>query len=273
MSKIVWDAVGERLYETGTKKGVLYPQVSGADPRGVAWNGLTAFTASPDGGEANDIYADDIKYLSLRSTENFKGTIEAYTYPDEFAECDGSAWVVPGVKIGQQVRKPFGFSFVSTKGNDTDLDGYGYIIHLVWNATAAPSEKSYSTINDSPEAITFSWEIDTIPTEVGKVGGVAYKAFAHMEIDSTKVDSALLSSFEDIIYGSENTNPYLPLPAAVISHFGGSVVTYTYTAVSPVGTENPASEGWYVRSGNDFILATDTEVITGTTYFERTANT
>lgn len=269
MSKIVWDAVGERLYETGTKKGVLYPQVDGAYPAGVAWNGLTSFSASPDGGEANDIYADDIKYLSLRSTENFKGTIEAYTYPDEFAECDGSAWIVPGLKVGQQVRKPFGFSFVSTKGNDTQLDNYGYIIHLIWNATAAPSEKSYSTINDSPEAITFSWEIDTIPTEVGTINGVTYKPFAHMEIDSTKVDATLLGQFEDIIYGSASGNAYLPLPASVISHFGGSVVTYTYTAVANPGSSNPSSEGWYVRSGNDFILSTDTSVISGTTYYER----
>lgn len=270
MSKIVWDAIGERLYETGTKKGVLYVQSSGAYPSGVPWNGLTSFSASPEGGEANDIYADDIKYLSLRSTENFKGTIEAYTYPDEFSECDGSAWVVPGLKIGQQVRKPFGFTFVSTKGNDSLLDNYGYIIHLIWNATAAPSEKQYQTINDSPEAITFSWEIDTIPTEIGTINGVSYKPAAHMEIDSTKVDPTLLASFEDIIYGSANSNAYLPLPAAVIAHFGASVVTYTYTVVEPVGSENPASEGWYVRSGNDFIKATDTTVIDGTVYYERT---
>ena len=229
MSKIVWDAVGERRYETGTKKGVLYLQNNGAYNNGVAWNGLTAVNASPEGGEANDIYADDIKYLTLRSAENFKATVEAYTYPDEFAECDGSAWVIPGVKIGQQTRKTFGFSFVSTVGNDTENDAYGYIIHLIWGATAAPSEKSYSTINDSPEAITFSWEIDTIPTEVGTVNDVAYKPFAHMEIDSTKFVSeaakAKLKAFEDVIYGvnadEENSitgaEPRLPLPAEVIS--------------------------------------------------------
>ncbi len=273
MAKIVWDATGERKYETGTKMGVLYPQVSGAYPLGVAWNGLTSFSASPEGGEANDIYADDIKYLSLRSTENFKGTIEAYTYPDEFAECDGSAWVATGVKIGQQARKAFGFSFVSTLGNDTELTSYGYILHLIWGATAAPSEKQYTTINDSPEAITFSWEIDTIPTEVGVVNGVRYKPFAHMEIDSTKVDPTTLASLEDILYGTANSNPSLPMPAAVIAMFGGSATVYTYSVVTPVGTENPSSEGWYVRSGNNFVQSTDTTVIEGTVYYERTVST
>lgn len=226
MSKLVWDAVGERYYETGTKKGVLYPMVNKAYPAGVAWNGLTSFSASPDGGEANDIYADDIKYLTLRSTENFGGTIEAYTYPDEFAECDGSAWVIPGVKVGQQSRKTFGFSFVSTKGNDTENDSYGYIIHLVWGATAAPSEKAYSTINDSPEAITFSWEISTVPTEVGTINGVSYKPFAHMEIDSTKftetATKAKLKALEDKLYGTDENEPYLPMPAEVISTLSGS---------------------------------------------------
>lgn len=273
MSKIVWDAVGERTYETGTKKGVLYPMTGTTYGAGVPWNGLTSFSASPDGGEANNIYADDIKYLSLRSVENFKGTIEAYTYPDEFAECDGSAWVVPGVKIGQQARKAFGFSFVSTKGNDTMLDNYGYILHLIWNATCSPSEKQYSTINDSPDAISFSWEIETTPTPVGTVGGVDYKPFAHMEIDSNKVDATLLASFEDIIYGSENSAPHLPSPAEVIAHFGGAATTYTYTKVTPVGSEDPSDEGWYVRSGNDFILSVDTEVVDGTVYYERTAST
>lgn len=229
MSKLVWDAVGERFYETGTKKGVLYPMVNNAYPTGVAWNGLTAFSASPDGGEATDIWADDIKYLTLRSTENFKGTIEAYTYPDEFAECDGSAWIVPGAKIGQQTRKTFGFSFVSTKGNDTLNDAYGYIIHLIWGATAAPSEKGYSTINDSPEAITFSWEISTIPVDVGTVNGTTYKPFAHMEIDSSKFtsqeDKAKLTALEDVLYGTDGsggTTARLPLPDEVIRILTGT---------------------------------------------------
>lgn len=222
MSKLIWDAIGERLYETGTKQGVLYPQVNGAYPLGVAWNGLTGFTQSADGGEATDMWADDIKYLSIRSTENFKGTIEAYTYPDEFAECDGSAQPIPGVTIGQQNRKAFGFSYVTTIGNDTDYNDYGYKIHLVWGATAAPSEKSYQTINDSPEAITFSWEIDTTPVVV-----TGYKPTAHMEIDSTKFTSqeqkAKLEALEAAIWGTDGTgsgqgtDPYLPLPDAVIA--------------------------------------------------------
>lgn len=216
--KIVWDAIGERFYETGTKKGVLYPMANNAYPKGVAWNGLTAVTASPEGAEATDLYADDIKYLTLRGAENFKATIEAYTYPDEFAECDGSAIVAQGVKIGQQPRKAFGFSWVTTKGNDTDLDSYGYIIHLVWGASAAPSEKAYQTINDSPEAITFSWEIDTIPVEV-----TGHKATAYMQIDSTLADPEKLAALEDILYGknasqgSEATDARLPLPNEIIA--------------------------------------------------------
>lgn len=228
MSKLVWDATGERLYETGTKKGVLYPQNSdGTYASGVAWNGLTAFTESADGGEANDMWADDIKYLSIRSKENFKGTIEAYTYPDEFAECDGSAFVIPGVKFGQQTRKAFGFSYVSTVGNDVDFEDHGYLIHLIYNATAAPSEKSYSTINDSPEAVTFSWEIDTTPVTVGKINNVEYKPMAHIIIDSTKFTTeaakAALTAFENTLYGTdpegqtEGTAPTLPTPAQVIS--------------------------------------------------------
>ena len=216
--KIVWDAIGERFYETGTKNGVLYPMVNNAYPKGVAWNGLTAVTASPEGAEATDLYADDIKYLTLRGAENFKATIEAYTYPDEFAECDGSAVVAPGVKSGQQPRKAFGFSWVTTKGNDTDLDSHGYIIHLVWGASAAPSEKAYQTINDSPEAITFSWEIDTIPVEV-----TGHKATAYMQIDSTLADPDKLEALKDILYGknasqgSEATDARLPLPNEIIS--------------------------------------------------------
>lgn len=200
MAALVWDAIGERLYETGTKKGVLYPQVAGAYPAGVAWNGLTAVTESPDGAEPTDLWADDIKYLSIRSVENYKGTIEAYTFPDEFAECDGSATLMAGVTIGQQPRKPFGFSWVTTIGNDTEYDDYGYKIHLVWNATASPSEKSYQTVNDSPEAITFSWEIDTTPTNV-----TGHKPTAHMEIHSTKFTTselkAKLQTLEAVLWG------------------------------------------------------------------------
>lgn len=227
MSKLVWDAVGERLYETGTKKGVLYVQENDAYPVGVAWNGLTGFSQEPDGGEANDIYADDIKYLSIRSTENFKGTITAYTYPDEFAECDGSASLMAGVTIGQQPRKPFGFSYVSTLGNDTQFDNYGYKIHLIWGASASPSSKDYQTINDSPEAIEFSWEIDTIPVNV-----TGHKPTAHMEIDSTKFNTtelkARLDALEAVLYGTdgsgntEGTQARLPLPDEVLAYLNGT---------------------------------------------------
>ena len=221
MSKILWDQVGEHIYETGTKHGVLYRQVNGAYPLGVAWNGLTAVSESPEGAEPTDIYADDIKYLTLRSAENFKATIEAYTYPDEFAECDGSAQLMAGVNIGMQPRKSFGFSYVTTVGNDTELDSYGYKIHLVWGATVSPSEKSYQTINDSPEAITFSWEMDTVPVPV-----TGHKATAHMTIDSTKFDTTelqtKLQALEDVLYGTdgsdnaEGTVPHLPLPDDVL---------------------------------------------------------
>lgn len=215
MSKLVWDQVGERLYETGTKKGVLYPFEGNAYAKGVAWNGLTAVTESPSGAEATAIYADDIKYLNLRSAEEFGATIEAYTYPDEFAECDGSAYIAPGIKIGQQKRKMFGFSYTTTLGNDTEGDDHGYKIHLVYGATASPSEKSYQTINDSPEAITFSWEVATTPVEVK-----GFKPTATLEIDSTKVDADKLKALEDILYGSENAEPRLPLPDEVVTLVG-----------------------------------------------------
>lgn len=227
MSKLVWDAIGEHLYETGTKKGVLYLQENGVYSNGVAWNGLTAVTESPEGAEPTDIYADDIKYLTLRSAENFKATIEAYTYPDEFAECDGSAMVVAGVKLGQQTRKSFGFSFVSTLGNDTDLNEHGYLIHLIYGCSASPSERSYQTINDSPEAITFSWEISTVPVAVGKINDVEYKPVACLTIDSTKFTTeaakAKLTAFENILYGTDGegqnagTAPRMPLPSEVIT--------------------------------------------------------
>jgi len=211
MSVLKWDQVGERLYHTGVKKGVLYPQVGTAYPKGVAWNGLTGFTASPDGAEATDLYADDIKYLSLRSVENFKCTITAYMYPEEFADCNGEASLIKGVTIGQQPRKPFGFSCVTTVGNDTEYDDHGYIIHLVWGATASPSEEDHQTINDSPEAIEFSWEIDTVPAAVKD-----HKPSAHMEIDSTKVSAAQIKAIEDVLYGSEDTEARLPLPDEVL---------------------------------------------------------
>lgn len=208
MSKIVWDAIGEHTFETGVRNGVLYlKDAEGAYNTGVAWNGLTSVSESPEGAEATDLYADDIKYLTLMSAENFKATIEAYTYPVEFEECDGSATIANGVVIGQQSRKPFGLCYRTAIGNDTDGNEHGYKLHIVYGCQASPSEKQYSTINDSPEAITFSWEVNTTPVNVtGK------KPTATLIIDSTKADKAKLTALEAILYGSESTEPRLPLP-------------------------------------------------------------
>lgn len=205
---LVWDAAGERLYETGVKKGVLYVQDNdGEYPKGVAWNGLTGVTESPSGAEANAIYADDMKYLNLYSAEEFGATIEAYTYPDEFAECDGSAELTNGVNIGQQKRKAFGMCYRTVLGNDITGEDYGYKLHIIYGAMASPSEKAYATINDSPEAITFSWEITTTPVNVADL-----KPTASLVIDSTKADRAKLAALENILYGSESDDPRLPLP-------------------------------------------------------------
>ena len=210
MAKIEWDKTGERLYETGVKNGVLYVQEGGAYPKGVAWNGLTAVTESPSGAEATPLYADDIKYLNLLSTEEFGATIEAYTYPDEFAACDGSAALADGVMIGQQARKTFGLCYRTTIGNDTNGNDYGYKLHIIYGALAAPSEKAYATINDSPEAITFSWEVTTTPVNV-----TGAKPTASITIDSTKADPTKLAALEDILYGKDGepgNEPRLPLP-------------------------------------------------------------
>ena len=210
MSKLVWDNTGERLYETGVSKGVLYIPTGGVYNKGVAWNGLTAVTESPSGAEATPLYADDIKYLNLMSNEEFGCTIEAYTYPDEFAECDGSASLVDGVYIGQQARKTFGLCYRTTIGNDTNGNDYGYKLHIIYGALAAPSEKAYATINDSPEAITFSWEVTTTPVNV-----TGAKPTASITIDSTKADPTKLAALEDILYGKDGepgNEPRLPLP-------------------------------------------------------------
>lgn len=210
MAKIVWDKTGEHFYETGVKNGVLYVQEGSTYPKGVAWNGLTAVTESPSGAEATPLYADDIKYLNLISTEEFGATIEAYTYPDEFAACDGSAALADGVMIGQQARKTFGLCYRTTIGNDTNGNDYGYKLHIIYGALAAPSEKAYATINDSPEAITFSWEVTTTPVNV-----TGAKPTASITIDSTKANPTNLAALEDILYGKDGepgNEPRLPLP-------------------------------------------------------------
>lgn len=219
MSKIVWDKTGERLYETGVDRGVLYLQSNGTYPKGVAWNGLTAVTESPSGAEATPLYADNIKYLNLMSAEEFGCTIEAYTYPEEFAECDGSAQLATGVTIGQQARKPFGLSYRTKIGNDAAGNEFGYKLHLIYGGLAAPSEKAYASINDSPEAITFSWEVSTTPVSVD-----GHSPTASITIDSTKVEPTKLAALEEILYGKDGegasgTEPRLPLPSEVATLF------------------------------------------------------
>lgn len=220
MAKLTWDQLGERLYETGVKNGVLYPQdsVDGDYPQGVAWNGLTAVTESPSGAETTAIYADDAKYLNLVSAEEFGCSIEAYTYPDEFAACDGSAELSDGIMIGQQKRQGFGLCYKTSLGNDIEGNDYGYKLHLVYGCIAAPSEKAYATINDSPEAITFSWTVSTTPVTVS-----GYKPTATLTVDSTKVDAVKLGLLEDILYGTALASARLPLPAEVAALFADAV--------------------------------------------------
>lgn len=213
--KLVWDETGKRFYETGVKMGVLYVQNdNGEYGKGVAWNGLQAVNESPSGAEASPLYADDIKYVELRSAEEFGATIEAYTYPEEFEACDGSGELVPGVSVGQQERKPFGLCYRTILGNDVKKNDFGYKIHLIYGAVAAPSEKAYATVNDSPEAITFSWEVTTTPVEVP-----GFKPTACITIDSTKVDAEKLQALEAKLYGDESSEPTLPLPAELAEMF------------------------------------------------------
>lgn len=216
MAKIEWDKVGERFYETGVDRGVLYPQSDEGTgyANGVAWNGLTSVTESPSGAEATPQYADNIKYLNLISAEEFGATIEAYTYPEEFGRCDGTAELEPGVVIGQQNRKPFALSYRTFKGNDTQNTDHGYKIHIIYGATAAPSEKAFATVNDSPEAITFSWELTTNPVAVP-----GHKPTACITIDSTKVDKVKLGQLEAALYGTEEEEPRVPMPDEVANFF------------------------------------------------------
>lgn len=236
MTQLTWDNVGERTYETGVDRGVLYlPDNTGAYIEGYAWNGLTTVTESPSGAESNKQYADNIVYLHLLSAEEFGCTIEAFTYPDEFGQCDGTAEPQPGVYLGQQGRRSFGFSYRTKVGNDLNADA-GYKLHLVYGALAAPSEKAYSTVNDSPEAITFSWEVSTTPVPVE-----GFKPTALITIDSTKVDPARLTELETILYGTEDDDPRLPSPAEVLDLIGDGVVNVNLAAATNQPTFVPAT--------------------------------
>lgn len=221
MAILKWDAVGERLYETGVDKGVIYVYDSsktgeGQHPYspGVAWNGLTGITESPEGAETEDLYADNVKYLSLLSAETLGLTVTAYMYPDEFAICDGSAELAEGIIVGQQNRRSFGLTYRTLIGNDTENTDHGYKLHLIYGCIASPSDKDYATVNDSPEAIEFSWEVKTTPVETGKEGT---KPTASVTIDSTKVSSAAMKAIEDALYGTESTEAYLPTPAELVA--------------------------------------------------------
>lgn len=217
MTKIVWDETGSRFYETGVKFGVLYPQdTQGKYPKGVAWNGLTAVNESPSGADATDLYADDDVYATLRAKEKFGATIEAYTYPDEFAICDGSAEISAGITIGQQARKAFGLCYRTAVGNDIEGQDHGYKIHLIYGATASPSSKNYSTVNESPEAITFSWEVTTTPVNV-----TGHKPTATLTIDSRKVAPESLTKIEQLLYGTDQKEAQLPTPDEILALIAG----------------------------------------------------
>lgn len=250
MVALTWDQVGERKYETGVDKGVLYiPDVNGIYNTGFAWNGITTVTESPSGAEASPQYADNIKYLNLISNEEFNATIEAYTYPDEFGQCDGSVSPIPGVAIGQQSRKSFGLCYRTRVGNDVSGADLGYKLHLVYGATAAPSERAYGTINDSPEAITFSWEISTTPIEVP-----GYKPTAILTIDSTLVDSVKLAALELVLYGTVGVDPLLPTPT--------DVVAALTTALTAVNMGVAANQPTYVSATHVITLP----AVTGVTW-------
>lgn len=212
MAKLVWDEIGERLYETGVSHGVVYPQVSGAYPKGAAWSGLTAVNEAPEGAEPNAMYADNIKYLNILSAEDFKATIEAYMYPDEFKECIGEKEMVEGVSVGQQVHKPFGFSYQTLVGNDTENTAHGYKIHLVYGCLAAPSSVDRQSVNDSPEAATFSWEVSTTPVAVN-----GFEPTATLILDSIKLGTKKMAAIEKVLYGDASTEARLPLPDEVKS--------------------------------------------------------
>lgn len=261
MAVLKWDQTGERLYETGVDHGVLYTPVGGVYSSGVAWNGLVSVTESPSGAEATAQYADNIKYLNLVSAEEFGATIEAFTYPPQWSKHDGSAEPSAGVSLGQQPRLPFGLSYRTRLGNDIDGSDYGYKLHLVYGAQAAPSEKAYATINDSPEAITFSWEITTTPVPVA-----GFKPTAILTIDSTKVTAASLQTLEDALYGTAGTSPRLPMPDEILGMFAGTQTEVTPTA--PTATAAgvitiPTVAGVTYRRADTNVVVTGTVQVPG----------
>ncbi|MPM42081.1 hypothetical protein SDC9_88743 [bioreactor metagenome] len=251
MPKLLWDQDGQKLFETGVSNGVLYVKNGTSYGNGVAWNGLTAVTESPSGAEANPLYADNIKYLNLISAEEFGATIEAYTYPDEFGVCDGSAELSPGVIIGQQGRKTFGLSYKTLLGNDAEGTSYGYKLHIIYGALAAPSEKAYATVNDSPEAITFSWELTTTPVNV-----TGLKPTASITIDSTKVPSAKLTALENVLYGTESSAPRLPMPDEVASIFANPAPT-----ALALSTSVPAADATGVAVAANIVLTFNNAIV------------
>ena len=256
MTRLAWDQVGERLYETGVDHGVLYlPDGAGAYTEGHAWNGLTTVTESPSGAEATPQYADNIKYLNLLSAEEFGATIEAFTYPEAFGLCDGTASPEPGVSIGQQSRKLFGLCYRTRVGNDTDGLDHGYKLHLIYGALAAPSEKAFGTVNDSPEAINFSWAVTTTPVQV-----TGFKPTAQLVVDSTKVDAAALASLEDRLYGTAGQDPELPLPDDVLAIFAGTVTSVETQAP----TYNASTDIVTIPTVTGVNYLVDGEVVTGT---------
>lgn len=262
MAKLVWDQTGERTYETGVKNGVLYPVTSGTYGTGVAWNGLTSITESPSGAETTSLYADDIKYLSLVSTEEFGGTIEAYTYPDAFKECDGSKSIATGVVIGQQDRKSFGLCYKTTYGNDTDSNAHGYKLHVVYGCLASPSQKAYSTINDSPEAITFSWEFKTTPVNVP-----GFKPTALITIDSTAADPTKLAQLEDILYGAadsyvEFTGESFSSGVTYYERSGSGTAQSPYVYTPTQDATKQAGKTYYTQVVNSARLPLPAEIIT-----------
>lgn len=304
MAALEWDKVGERLYQTGDRNIALYPysknaaSVSGSTytthyPLGVAWNGVTAVTETPGGADASDLWADDIKYATMRAIETFSGTIEAYMYPDEWEQCDGSV-TVNGVTLGQQGRRAFGLAYITTVGNDTELNDYGEKLHLVYGCTASPASRSFSTINESPEAITFSWEFQTNPVEVGEINGVKYKKLSLITIDNTRLvkrtsamtdeeyneaveaAKAKYEEFKKLIYGDATHDPHLPEPVAVLEYFADSSIRFVYTVLDEEPDDWDTNYfDYYTKSGSVYtqVPVSTKPTFAANTYYKRSLDT